>query len=148
MNIRKYRPADKEVCLSLFRKNIGKSFEPEELPFFDHWLENHDEYPYFVVELENKIVACGGIYFDDRYDRAGLSWSMVDPEYQKRGIGRDLTRFCMTEIENAFPGSGCFIEATGSSAQFYIKLGFVVRETRRDGFNPDQDRYFLEYLAA
>ncbi len=147
MKIRKYTPADKDACLEIFQKNIGKSFDPEELPFFDHWLENHEEYPFFVVELNEKIVACGGIYFDDRYDLAGLSWTMVDPEFQKQGIGRELTHYCMAEIETAFPGLGCFIETIGQSAQFYLKLGFVIRETKRHK-GSDHDRYLLEYPAA
>ena len=91
MTIREYRPSDQNACIQIFQKNLGSSFVREELALFEHWLFNHAEYPYFVVQEGHKIIACGGIYIDHRYEMAGLSWSMVDPAFQDKGVGTELT---------------------------------------------------------
>lgn len=148
MNIRKYQHADKEQCLEIFHKNVGQFFTLDELPFFDLWLENSDNYPYFVVEMDGHVVACGGIYYDERFAMAGLSWGMVDPEYQRQGIGRKLTEFRIKQICKAFPGTPCFIQTTKHAAGFYTKLGFTLKEVKRNRSTEGQDWYFLEYPAA
>lgn len=148
MSIRKYAQSDKDRCLEIFRKNIGHSFTEEEFPFFEHWLENHHEYPYYVVELEGVVVACGGIYFDIRYQKAGLAWGMVHPDFQKRGIGRLFTQYRIEQITEQYPGAICFIETTQHAAGFYIKMGFQLRKILKNGFDKGLHRYLLEIEAA
>ncbi|MBN4082159.1 GNAT family N-acetyltransferase, partial [bacterium AH-315-B15] len=101
-----------------------------------------------VVQDGHKIIACGGIYIDNRYEMAGLSWSMVDPAYQDKGVGTELTIFRLKQIRNAFPELGCFIETSQHAKGFYQKLGFKTKNVVKNGLAKGLDKYFMELRAA
>lgn len=148
MTIREYRPADRNTCIQIFQKNIGISFTEEELPFFENWLHNHQEYPFFVVQKGLRIIACGGIYVDHRYGMVGLTWSMVDPLYQDQGVGTELTIFRIKQIRKAFPDLPCFIETSQYAKGFYQKLGFQTKSIVKNGLADGMDKYFMQLPAA
>ncbi len=148
MTIREYRPSDQNACIQIFQKNLGSSFVREELALFEHWLFNHGEYPYFVVQEGHRIIACGGIYIDYRYNMAGLSWSMVDPSYQDQGVGTELTIFRLKQIRSVFPDLKCFIETSQHAQGFYQKLGFKTKTVVKNGLAKGLDKYFMELPAA
>ena len=120
----------------------------DELPFFEHWLYNHSEYPFFVVQEGHRIIACGGIYVDHRFNMAGLAWSMVDPKYQDQGVGTEFTIFRIKQIRKAFPDLPCFIETSQHAKGFYQKLGFRTKNVVKNGLADGLDKYFMELPAA
>ena len=76
MIIKPYKIQDKEAVLRLFRLNTPQYFGPdEEGPFLQYLADDFAHY--FVVELDERIVGCGGInYFHDE-QLARISWDII-----------------------------------------------------------------------
>ncbi|MCG8575531.1 MAG: GNAT family N-acetyltransferase [Flavobacteriales bacterium] len=148
MTIREFKPSDHNACIQIFQKNLGIYFAMEELALFQNWLYNHSEYPYFVVQDGHKIIACGGIYMDSRYAKAGLSWGMVDPKYHSKGIGTELTLFRLKLIREVYPNQHCFIETSQHTKGFYQKMGFQTKNITKNGLGKGLDKYYMELNAA
>ena len=90
--IREYSESDKTEIIKLLQLNTPEYFDPsEEIEFIDY-LDNKIE-DYFVVLRKSNIVGAGGInYFPDE-NTARISWDMIHPEYQGKGVGKELTQF-------------------------------------------------------
>lgn len=141
--IRLYSPSDVEQCLSIFGTNCPAYFTPDERSKFMAWLGRHDRFPFYVLENHEEILACGGIYLDDRYKAAGLSWGMVMANHHRQGYGSRLTRFRMQELERVYPEVPHFLETSQHTAPFYEKMGFSITEVEPDGFGPGLDKVVM-----
>jgi len=60
---------------------------------------------------------------------------VVDPEYQNKGIGKELVRRCTSK----YPNSEWLIQTTQEIYNYYKKLGFKVKE---DVFLTKESKYF------
>lgn len=145
MKIRNYQPKDKAHCIAIFKSNQPKYFADHELPLFDRWLDNVYAEEYFVVEQNSKIIACGGIFLDDRYNRSGLSWGMVHFDYHGEGVGRKFTQFRIDKMMERFPDVGGMVETSQHTFKFYEKMGFKVVKITPDGFGAGLDKYYMEF---
>jgi len=56
----------------------------------------------------------------DQFGRSVIYDLLVDPDYQKKGIGKELVRRCIAH----FPNSGWLLETTEENIGFYEKVGF------------------------
>lgn len=56
----------------------------------------------------------------DKIIRSVIFDLVVDPEFQKRGIGRELLKRCIAH----FPGTEWFVQTSEDVKGFYQKLGF------------------------
>ena len=56
----------------------------------------------------------------DKIIRSIIYDLVVDPEYQSRGVGKELVRRC---IEH-FPSSEWLVETTDKVSSYYLKIGF------------------------
>ncbi len=128
------------ACLELFDSNVPDYFLPPERAEFEAFLDDLPG-PYFVGEIGDRVVACGGYAVDAETGRADLCWGMVHGELHRRGLGRRLARH---RIEGALtdPGvSQVALQTSQHTADFYRALGFEVVEIEADGFGPGMDRY-------
>ncbi len=144
LEIRNFTRKDKPKCLEIFKSNHPKYFATHELPLFDKWLDTCELKEYFVAEKEGEILACGGVFLDGRFDKAGLSWGMVHSGFHGKGIGREFTQFRVEKMKELFPTYGAMLETSQFTFKFYEKLGFETKEITVDGFGGGFDKYLME----
>ena len=91
----------------------------------------------FIVACRNEdgIVGCARIFWDKGYI-AYLADVMVKPEYQGKGIGKQLVESCISYIQGQL-WEGWRIKIVIVSAKgkegFYEKFGFQIRPNDNDG---------------
>lgn len=91
----------------------------------------------FIVACrdEKNIVGCARLFWDKGYI-AYLADVMVKPEYQKRGIGKQLVNECVSYIDNQLKAGWrikIIIVSAKGKEQFYEKLGFKIRPNEHEG---------------
>lgn len=141
--IRPYLPHDEQNLLTLLKLNTPRFFDPSEAADFADYLENHLE-DYFVVEVEGNIVGCGGINYFLEEATARLSWDIVHPDYQGRGIGKTLTQHRINEIEKNSEINTILVRTTQLVYLFYEKMGFAIEKTKEDFWAPGFDLYQMK----
>jgi predicted GNAT family N-acyltransferase len=142
MDIIRYQPIFREQCIALFESNLPQFFAPEEKSLFIDWLDQTTE-EYFVVKDQDTVVACGGIFFDEKTREAGLSWGMVHAARHGQGIGRTFTAHRLALIRSKYPDAVIRIETSQHTKAFYEKLGFVTVNVIKDGFAKGLDLYAM-----
>lgn len=145
--IRSYLPCDKPQLLALINLNIPYFFDPSEAADFTGYLENQIE-TYFVVEKEKKIVGCGGINYFLEEASARISWDIVHPDYQEKGIGRLLTLHRINEIKKNPAIKNIIVRTTQLTYPFYEKMGFNLEKMEKDFWAKGFDLYQMKMLLA
>ncbi|MEU1426502.1 GNAT family N-acetyltransferase [Nocardia sp. NPDC005746] len=137
IEIRKYQPTDKQACLKIMASNTPEFFARHEVSEFEEYLDNLSD-PYFVVEDQGAIVACGGWRL--RPDgTAALCWGMVRRADHHGGIGTLLTRERLRLIREQGRASRVVLVTSQHSQPFFERFGFVAIASVRDGFAPGLD---------
>src|SRR6185295_12806396 len=100
---------------------------------------DHPHGPYFVIEEENEIVACGG--FAPHKSEAGavtLCWGMVAEKRHKSGLGRLLL---LERLDRLSDTSALVVVVNTSqySCGFFARMGFETRRVVEDGICPGID---------
>lgn len=157
MLIRPYTLDDRQACIEIFKSNMPVFFAPHELGDFEDWLtakdhaeiaykSNESEY-YYVVEMENTIVGCGGFYIPQNGGEARMAWGMVENSLHKKGIGRQFLEFRINQIRLINPEIGIALDTTQHSYRFFEKLGFKVTKIQKDAYAPGLDRYDMVQVS-
>lgn len=149
--IRSYTSADKNELIAILKLNIPSYFAQSEEGDFIEYLDNYVE-DYFVVEDMGKIIGSGGInYFADS-KLARLSWDIIHPHYQGKGIGKKLTLHRINEIKKAPDIHLIVVRTTQLVYKFYEKMGFKLEKTEKDfwakGFDLYQMKLELDITSA
>ena len=114
MDARAYLRSDREACLALLERR-GLALESNAFAaFLDAGPEN------FVVLLhEGLFLGCGGIASPEAPE-AALVWGMIDPAWERRGLGRFLllyrSRMCRSPL--------LAVTVRDEFAAIYEKAGF------------------------
>ncbi|MBJ6119367.1 GNAT family N-acetyltransferase [Pontibacter sp. BT310] len=138
--IRPYTHSDKQAVVNLLQLNIPRYFAETEAPDFIVYLDEHLE-DYFVIEEAGTIVGAGGINYFPAERLARLSWDIVHPDFQGKGIGTNLTQHRINHI-NKNPTIDLIIVRTSQVVyKFYEKLGFVLEHTEKDYWAKGFDLY-------
>tara|TARA_R110002072_G_scaffold237463_8_gene394836 strand:+ start:803 stop:1204 length:402 start_codon:yes stop_codon:yes gene_type:complete len=130
--------------MELFESNHPKYFAEHERPLFDKWLDNCNREEYFVAIKDAEILACGGVFLDDRFNKAGLSWGMVHSDHHGKGIGREFTQFRVNKMKELFPKHPAMLETSQFTFGFYEKMGFTIKKIEANGFGGGFDKYSME----
>lgn len=144
IEIREYFESDKNEVLSLLRENTPRYFAKEEELEFIEYLENRREL-YYVVQLENKIVGCGGINFDKNIGK--ISWDMISPSVQGLGLGSALLKHRIQKIKENKLIDEIIVRTSQHTFQFYEKQGFKLTEKVKDYWAVGFDLYKMKYLG-
>jgi N-acetylglutamate synthase-like GNAT family acetyltransferase len=124
IHIREYSSSDQKLVIELLRLNTPKYFAPEEENDFIQYLENEIDF-YYVIELENKLVGCGGINF--RNETTGIiSWGIIHPEYHKMKLGSKLLKHRISELQKFTNIDRITVRTTQLVFPFFEKNGFKI----------------------
>lgn len=140
--IRSYLTTDKNALLDLLQMNIPDYFAPSELKDFDEYLDNHRE-DYFVVEINNRIVGCGGVNYEFNINTAIISWDLLHPEWQRKGIGTLLLQMRIDLIKANSRIDRVIVRTSQMSFPFYEKKGFVLEYVSEDFWADGYDLYMM-----
>lgn len=143
MEIIPYKTEYKAQVIALLEMNTPKYFSAEEANDLIHYLD-HEIEAYYVVKEDNKIIGAGGInYFLDE-DLARIAWDFIDPNYQGKGIGRQLLQHRINAIKTANKVSKVIVRTSQLVYPFYEKSGFTLKEVKKDFWYVGYDLYLLE----
>lgn len=143
MEIKKYEACHRTGVLELLRLNTPAYFSPDERQDLIDYLDNHLEY-YYVVEIEHQVVGCGGLNLSDDPETIRISWDIMHPESQGKGLGRELTKFRIERIREIGGIKMVSVRTSQLVYQFYEKLGFALKEVVKDYWATGFDMYRME----
>lgn len=142
VRIRSWRPEDREACLALFDSNVPTFFREWERREFAGFLDRLPG-PYFVLEAEGAVVACGGVAAEGD-GLASVCWTVVDRSRQGEGLGRRLLERCHAAAR-ALPGvERARLDTIQEVAPFFSRLGYRTVRVEADGYAPGMDRVQME----
>ena len=123
MDTRLYQDTDREACLAVFDTNLPDYFGPHERDKFSAFLQARPG-PYFVMEHNDAIVACGG-YTLSSPSTARLTWGIVGREFHRQGLGRFLLLYRLRNLTRDNPAVEMVGLATSpQAAPFFESQGF------------------------
>ncbi len=140
--IRAYTSTDKPALLELIRLNTPTYFAKEETTDFSNYLDNELE-GYFVVVQDGITVGCGGINYEPNNSAAVISWDIIHPDYQGKGIGKELLQFRITKIKEMNKYSQIIVRTAQFTFDFYKKAGFKLIETKKDYWAKGIDLFYM-----
>ncbi len=141
--IRNYSIEDKSKIIDLLIQNTPEYFDPAEQQDLLHYLDTKVE-DYFVYEEQSKILGAGGINYILGDHLARISWDLVTPEMQGKGIGKALMHHRIKHI-NRKPNIQMISVRTSQLAyKFYEKFGFKLVSVEKDYWAKNFDLYQLE----
>lgn len=140
MRIREYSEADRPHLLQLMQQLIPDYFAAAEFQDYDDYLRNEVE-DYFVIESGSEIIGTGGINYCNESKLARLSWDMISPRHQGKGVGQQLTKFRISRIESRTDLDEIQVRTSQLVYPFYEKSGFEVAEIVKDFWAEGFDLY-------
>ena len=144
VNIRQYKDSDKDLLINILRANTPRYFAEEEESDFIEYLDIHIE-QYFVAEYNGTVVACGGLNFFD--DHVRISWDMVDPNFQGKGIGGLLLKHRIEKLKEETNINNIIVRTSQLVYPFYEKHGFSLIEVQPDYWAIGYDLYKLQLMV-
>lgn len=127
MTIRHYSNSDNPALLELLRLNTPKYFAESEKADLIDYLDNHIDH-YYVVEVDGTIMGCGGFNRTRDGRRGMLSWDIIHPDAQGKGIGSALVKFRIAEMQK-LGVEEIGVRTSQHVCQFYEKMGFKLKST-------------------
>ena len=146
MIIRRFEDSDATNVSELIRKTIKisntKDYPNElmnaliEIFTSEHVLERASWTHFYVVSEDDQIIGCGAIGpYWDKEDESSLFTIFVDPDYQKKGIGRSIIE-TLENDEFFLRAKRIEIPASITGVPFYLKMGYQYKNGISD---PDEE---------
>jgi len=142
--IRPYTRKDQDELVALLRLNTPAFFHPAEEQELVRYLAQEAQ-NYFVVEEVGRIVGAGG--FNRGFDggqTVRISWDIIHPDFQGRGIGTQLTLYRIDQIKKDPSVKKIVVRTSQLVYVFYQKLGFVLEKTEKDYWAVGFDLYQMQ----
>ena len=144
LEIRAYKDSDKDVVINILRQNTPQYFSPEEEKDLVNYLDNEIDF-YFVLELNDKIVGCAGINYADNKTTGKISWDLLDPNFQRKGLGTILLNHRIELLKNDKDIKKIIVRTSQIVYKFYEKSDFKLFEIVKDYWAEGFDLYNMEY---
>ena len=143
MKIRPYISHDREAVLELLDLNTPKFFDKAEKKDLKKYLDKEVE-DYFVVEENREIIGTGGINYFSKEKTARISWDIIKPNLQGKGIGRKLTEHRISHLNKNNEIDLIVVRTTQLVYKFYEKMGFKLMKVEKDFWADGFDLYQME----
>ena len=104
-------------CIQIIQSNTPEFIHPDEHREYEKFLR--EEKIYYVLSLNSKIIACGGIWVNSDQSKSGLSWGLVDRQYHGMGIGKKLLKYRLNQIKEKYPRSTIRCETSQHTYKFF-----------------------------
>jgi len=141
--VRLYAPKDKTELISLIRLNTPQYFDASEEKGFISYLDKEIE-TYFVFEQDNKIIGCGGINYELASNTAIISWDIIHPDFQGKGIRKKILSHRIAEIKNNKLINTIIVRTSQHTDKFYEKGGFKLDFISKDYWAKGFDLYQMK----
>jgi ribosomal-protein-alanine N-acetyltransferase len=145
ISIRPYENRDKPAVLNLLKLNTPAYFAPEEEPDLIYYLDNEIE-SYFVLEVNNMIVGCGGFNFSGDQATGKISWDIFHPDHQGKSYGSMLVQYRIDRLKEFKGLQTIIVRTTQLVYRFYEKQGFKLNEVVENYWAPGFHLYKMEYI--
>ncbi|WP_231583534.1 GNAT family N-acetyltransferase [Rufibacter radiotolerans] len=143
MEIRTYKQEDKALVIALLKLNTPEFFDPTEQNDLEEYLDNKVE-DYFVVEENAEVIGAGGINYFPEEKTARISWDIIKPDLQGKGVGRKLTEYRINHLSRNKEIELIVVRTTQLVYKFYEKMGFKLNKVEKDFWAPNFDLYQME----
>ncbi len=142
--IRTFSAKDKPYLINLINLNTPTYFDAAEEKDFIVYLEKQIE-DYYVIEQDNVIIGCGGINYETDKNTAIISWDIIHPDFQKKGLGKELLVYRINRIKDLNSYANIIVRTSQFSFQFYEKYGFKLIKCTKDYWAKGIDLYKMSY---
>lgn len=145
-NIRLYRKEDRESIIELFCLNTPSYFAIEEKEDLIEYLAKYIE-EYFVIELDNSVLGCGGINFktENNIKVGVISWDIIHPDYQGLGLGKKLLMFRLKLLKENKNIQKIQVRTSQHVYKYYERMGFKLIEIVEDYWSKGFDLFLMEF---
>ena len=140
--IRKYSHQDKPEVIELLRLNTPEYFDSSEEEDLINYLDKEIE-DYYVVVENSKIVGAGGINYFLPEKTARISWDMIKPNSQGKGIGMQLIKHRIDRIKENNSIENIIVRTSQHAYRFYEKTGFKLKKIEKDYWAKGFDLYIM-----
>lgn len=137
---RAYQANDLDACLAIFQSNQQPFFASDEYAEYEEFLKhevNAKTSPYYVMLKEHTIVGCGGYMCHE--GTAFLTWGMLERGHHGQGLGRELVRWRIRQLQDELGDMPVAIVTSQHTAPIYQRLGFIEKKRKENGFGPGLD---------
>jgi len=143
MLIRKFKNTDTDEIIGLLRFNTPSYFAPSEEQDLLYHLQNHAS-DFYVLEVDTRLLACGGINLHIDNETASLSWDMVHPQFHGMGLGTSLAKFRIRKIKEIKEVKTISVRTSQLVYKFYEHFGLEVKEIVKDYWEEGFDLYRMD----
>jgi 3-phosphoshikimate 1-carboxyvinyltransferase len=144
VTIRSYNSKDKKELIELLRLNTPAFFATDEENDFIEYLNTKIQ-EYFILELENRIIGCGGINYRENNTIGVLSWDMIHPDFQYKGHGTLLVKHRIDRLLNKNSIKDISVRTSQHTYKFYEKSGFELIKIIKDYWSEGYDLFEMRY---
>jgi len=144
VTIRSYNSNDKKELIKIIRLNTPAFFALEEEKDFIEYLDSKIQ-DYFILELENKIIGCGGINYRENKSIGVISWDMIHPVFHYKGYGKLLINYRVERLLKINSIKEIIVRTSQHTYKFYEKSGFELINTNKDFWSLGYDLYEMRY---
>ena len=146
MSIRHYNENDLSAVLQLLRKNTPEYFALDEEAHYIEYLRLDSDH-YYVMEIDGVVVGCGGINYFPNEQVARISWDIVHPDHQGKGIGKQLILFRIARIKKNPEIKIIRVRTSQVVYKFYEKMGFVLEKVVDDFWSEGFHLYQMNIIV-
>ncbi len=140
--IKAYSPEHKLDLIHLIRLNTPRYFDVSEENELIKYLDSETE-DYYIVERDGKIIGCGGINYEPDKNSAVISWDIIHPDHQGKGIGKELLDFRINKIKEMKEYVQVIVRTSQFTFKFYEKAGFKLNEIVNNYWAKGIDLYYM-----
>ena len=143
MTIRGHRDSDRDRIIELLRLNTPRYFSPNEEQDLVDYLVHHAQ-NYYVVEIDNTVLGCGGFNVSEDGTTAKISWDIFHPQSHGQGLGTALTKFRIQKIKTIGGVTTLSVRTSQLAYKFYEKFGMQTKEIVKDFWDVGFDLYRMD----
>lgn len=142
LTFRFFEDRDREACLGILDSNRPDYFSHEDAREYSAFL---DSIPgvYFVGELAEQIVACGG-WAVETNGIVSLTWGMVHRRHHGSGIGSALLKHRIQHARADREEPVFQLKTIPAVTAFFERVGFKTEAVVIDGFGPGMDEVTMQ----